>query len=198
MYKNPEDVKWGTFRVGELFSITRGTNFPKKDWIEGNMPIVTTTGLNNGVTEFISNVNDKVSKNAITVAGTGTVGSAFYQEFSFNIGEWVLSLDLKDRELNKHLALFLTTSISHQKDKYSYAYKLGNERLSKQFIMLPITDSGKPDWEYMESYMKELEKEVRPEFNFKSHEITDDREIEDMEWEEFFIEDLFEVQRGKR
>lgn len=152
-----DDVEWGEFEIGELFDISRGRNFPRSDWKSGSIPIITTTGLNNGITDFISNPNDKVSKNSLTVAGTGTVGSTFYHEYEHNVGEWVLSLTLKDKDLNKHLALFLTTVISYQKDKYSYAYKLGNERLSAQKILLPVTPNGNPDWDFMEQYMKRIE-----------------------------------------
>lgn len=191
-------VKWGEFAIGELFDISRGRNFPKSDWKSGSIPIITTTGLNNGITDFISNPNDKVSKNSLTVAGTGTVGSTFYHEYEHNVGEWVLSLTLKDKDLNKHLALFLTTVISYQKDKYSYAYKLGNERLSAQKILLPVDPNGNPDWSFMENFMKEVETLVQPSMDFTEHVITDTRELDDVEWGEFEIGEMFDIRSGVR
>jgi len=50
--------------------------------------------------------------------------------------------------------LFITNQITQQKDKYNYGYKMGTGRLKRQRIMLPITDDGQPDYEYMEQYIK--------------------------------------------
>ena len=44
-----------------------------------------------------------------------------------------------------------------QKTKYQYGYKFNSERMKKQFIMLPCTPEGTPDYAYMDAYMRQLE-----------------------------------------
>ena len=52
--------------------------------------------------------------------------------------------------------LFITQVIGMQNKTFSYSRKLGTERLQNLRIMLPVTDDGAPDYEYMEQYAKNL------------------------------------------
>lgn len=38
-----------------------------------------------------------------------------------------------------------------QKAKYTYGYKFNGTRMNRQKILVPITDNGEPDYEYMEN-----------------------------------------------
>ena len=49
--------------------------------------------------------------------------------------------------------LWLLKMIEH---KYSHGYKRNKEHLAGDKVMLPVTDSGEPDYEYMEQYAKNL------------------------------------------
>lgn len=40
--------------------------------------------------------------------------------------------------------------------KYSFSHEISDPRLAKERIMLPTTESGEPDYEYMEQYIKNL------------------------------------------
>ena len=40
--------------------------------------------------------------------------------------------------------------------KYSYEYKFNESRMLRQKLLLPVNDSGKPDFDYMEQYVKNL------------------------------------------
>ena len=78
-------------------------------------------------------------------------------------------LTLKNIEGNKYLYLFLKVSILKQKSKYQYAYKFNEKRLRRQKIMLPINESGSPDYVFMEQYMYNLEFQKKKEyFKFES------------------------------
>ena len=43
-----------------------------------------------------------------------------------------------------------------QSECFSYSRKLGTARAKRMQIMLPVTDSGEPDYEYMEQYAKNM------------------------------------------
>lgn len=43
-----------------------------------------------------------------------------------------------------------------QKAKYTYGYKFNGTRMNRQKILVPITDNGEPDYEYMEKYSRNL------------------------------------------
>ena len=49
--------------------------------------------------------------------------------------------------------------ILSQKKKYQYGYKFNGARMKKQIIKLP-TKYNKPDYDFMEQYMKRKENEV--------------------------------------
>ena len=53
--------------------------------------------------------------------------------------------------------LFLKTMIVQQKIKFAYGYKFNEKRMQMQKIVLPINLNGQPNWDYMETYMLNLE-----------------------------------------
>ena len=61
---------------------------------------------------------------------------------------------------NKFVCIFLTQTIISQKDKYGYGLKMGTARLRRQKIMLPVNESGSPDYSFMENYMKVVESKL--------------------------------------
>lgn len=49
--------------------------------------------------------------------------------------------------------------ITNQRAKYGYGYKMGTGRLKRQKILLPIDANSQPNWDYMETYMQNLEQQ---------------------------------------
>ena len=108
--------------------------------------------MNNGVTHFISNTNETQEAGCISVNRNGSVGYAFYHPY-----EALYSNDcrkIRPRVNNEFVAMFLVNQITAQRGKYSYGYKMGTARLMRQKIMLPVNDSGSPDWQFMEDFIK--------------------------------------------
>lgn len=59
--------------------------------------------------------------------------------------------------MNQYTGLFLSACISNAiKNKYYYGYKFSKFRILKETIILPITDDGTIDFDYMEQYVKNL------------------------------------------
>ena len=52
--------------------------------------------------------------------------------------------------------MYLTTLLKKLKIKYAYGRQVRLKRLEDEYIYLPVTKSGKPDWDFMENYIKSL------------------------------------------
>ncbi len=53
---------------------------------------------------------------------------------------------------------FLKTMIIQQKKiKFAYGYKFNEKRMLMQKIILPVDIDGQPHWNYMETYMQNIE-----------------------------------------
>jgi hypothetical protein len=52
--------------------------------------------------------------------------------------------------------MFLITIIRKEKFRFNYGRKWHMQRMKESKIKLPVTKAGKPDWIYMENYIKQL------------------------------------------
>src|SRR5690606_24981175 len=93
---------------------------------------------------------------------------------------------------------------SATKGKYGYGYKFSQKRITKQNILLPVNRDNKPDFEFMEAFMKKKEQEKLNDFeNFisiKINELKNTKKVEklaDKEWGEFFIADVSDILSGR-
>ena len=143
--------------VGELFDIKKGKELVS-DNNEGKTPLISSTESNNGFCAFISNGNLLFDGNKITVASNGSVGSAFYQQQDFYTTTDVNILTLKNHQLNKYIALFFCCIIEFEKYKFGYGRKWNVEKMLNSTFSLPANPQGKPDFEYMEEYIKSFYK----------------------------------------
>lgn len=153
---NFNDILWAPFSLEELGDIFSGKDIYENERISGDIPYITAKSVNNGVGHFIKNSNNTLQSNAISINRNGAVGYAFYHPykalFSNDCRKFVINK-------NKHVSLFIVNQIKLQKEKFSYGYKMGTERLNKTKILLPVDDEGNPNFEFMEQYMisKEIE-----------------------------------------
>jgi hypothetical protein len=146
---------WKQFTFDGLFEIKRGESGYKVDLQKGDIPYVSATEKNNGVSYFVKNTNNK--GNVISLSYDGTIGEAFYQKRDFFASEKIAVLGLKTKSLNPYIAMFLITIIRLEKFRFNYGYKWSIEsRMKKTQIRLPTDNAGNPDWQFMEDYIKSL------------------------------------------
>ena len=150
---------WRPFFIEEIFEIKPGRRLTKAEMIDGDTPFIGASDSNNGVTAFVGNDNDSADENFLSVSYNGSVCQCFYQPYRCLCSDDVKRFHLKNRAGNKYIYLFLATSIKQQKDKYNYGYKFNEARMRRQKILLPVTDDGSPDYEFMENYMRRVEAE---------------------------------------
>lgn len=156
--KEIDTTAWADFRVGSLFEVVNGRKYPLTWRVPGDIPLVSTSRLANGVSAEVGfpEGSDYVThSNLITVAYSGSVGATFYHEGSVFVGETVMGLlPRQGIVLTRATGLFLAAVIEASVSHFTYEHKLKvsdmRERIS---IRLPITSSGYPDWDYMEQTM---------------------------------------------
>lgn len=149
------DVEWKEIFIEEVAEIYSGKDIYEKERTIGDTPYITATANNNGIGYFIGNKNKTLESECISVNRNGSVGYAFYHCYEALYGNDTRKL--KPFIKNKYTALFITHAITSQKDKYGYGYKMGTGRLKRQKIMLPVSD-GEINYEYMENFIKNIEK----------------------------------------
>ena len=149
-------LDWQPFYVTKIFTnIERGKRLKKADQLSGNVPYVSSTALNNGVDGFIeASSGTRVFGDCISLANSGSVGSAFYEPFDFVASDHVTHL--KREGFSKWIYLFLTVAIEKQGSNFNFNREINDSRIKQMKIMLPITDDGTPDYEYMEQYAKNM------------------------------------------
>ena len=151
------NVNWKEFRIGDVFTIESGVRLTAANMKLGKRPFIGATDSNNGITAFVDNSNNSLDSNALGVNYNGSVVENFYHPYEAVFSDDVKRLHLKEEQGNRFIYLFIKQCILMQKTKYQYGYKFNGERMKKQFIMLPCTPEDTPDWQYMESYMRNVE-----------------------------------------
>lgn len=151
-----EAKKWAYFKMPEIFKIIqRGKRLKNADHVSGTIPYVSSTANNNGVDDYIeATPGTRVFCDCISIANSGSVGTAFYEPFSFVASDHVTAL--KTEGISRYCYLFMTAMIEKQSSNFNFNREINDCRIKNMQIMLPITDSGKIDYKYMEQYIKNM------------------------------------------
>ena len=156
---------WKEFKVSDVFvtdkhgrgiQVPTGAMMAKNDLEEGDTPRVTVSNYNNGITGYYADSEDKnyrTYENFISVSFLGTV---FYQPDKVSLDMKVHCLKPLDYTLNKYSAGFVVSIIRNAISNFIYADQLSSTVLADLTVTLPSTVDGFPDWEYMESFMKDV------------------------------------------
>ena len=168
-----DEKEWREFDFAEIFDIKKGFyNKKPEDSGNGTIPFLGATDSNNGVTRFLT--LDEIANStktgvlpnfpldkklfpghAIAVTNNGSVGHAYYQATPFTCSHDINPLYLRDHEMSRDEADFLIKAIEEQGKLFQYARKWRPIRMVKSKLMLPVTDSGEPDYAYMAEYAQQ-------------------------------------------
>ncbi|MEB7365389.1 restriction endonuclease subunit S [Staphylococcus borealis] len=158
-WRRLDEVEWEPFKAADIFNkIQRGKRLTKSDQVSGEKPYISSSGIYNGLDNFISNTsNVRIFNNCLTIANSGSVGSAFYHPYRFIASDHVTHF--KNKDLSKYSYLFIANMMSRFSEKYSFNREINDFRIKRERILLP-TKNNKPDYKFMEQYMKRKENEV--------------------------------------
>ena len=190
-------INYKYFLISDVFNYCRGKRLIKLNQEDGDIAYISSTKFNNGVDNYIAPPSYmKVYKNCITIANSGSVGYAFYHDYEFVASDHVTVLWLKDRELNKKIAMYLITLLKALKENYFFNREMSDKRIQKDYIKLPINDDESIAWDYIESYIDSMV----PEINWKQRNLKATKEnISIKNTKDYPITEIFKVRgvRGK-
>lgn len=149
--------KWKEFQVGQVFKLEKGKCSNRSSLSEGELPYIGATNRNNGYLGFVDAPVSLITQgNCITFVcdGEGSIGYSNYQEENFVATINVISG--RNENLNKYSGLFISAISNKVRYRYSFGFKRRIERLKKETLLLPVTDKGELDWEFMEQYIKSI------------------------------------------
>ena len=147
---------WSYFKLVDIFLVEYSNGEILADTISGDTPCVTCSDMNNGVSCFVKS-EKKIKGNVVTIAINGTPSSSYYQKDDFTSprGSIIILREKIVGTMNVYIGLFIATLINKEKYRFNYGRK-GTDRIKKNMIKLPVTPKGKPDFQYIENYIKSL------------------------------------------
>lgn len=196
--------------IGELFyfessnAIYHAINVTVHGKRETNsFPYVVRSSVHNGIKGYIVEPKNGLnSGNTISLAQD--TGEFFYQEKSYFTGNKVKVLMPIGFELTKRCALYLMTAMQKAFYAFTWGSSFNTDVMKKVEVVVPVTDSGQLDVQYMEQYIKRVEanytKRVEAYLATLGYESLDDCELSSQdlkvlsgpdEWGEFRIGSLF-------
>lgn len=190
------DREWKEFVIEDIFEVKRGTRYVKSKQKPGDYPYISSTAFNNGVDNFtVPTKRNKLYKGFVGINNSGSVGVAFYHPYEAVVSDHVTMLK-NEYITNMYIGLFIATVLeSCNQNRYSFNYEMNNNRLKRSKIILPVKSEGSPDYEFMEAYMKQIEKTIDcsllKELDSKAEKYNT-LTLDNITWKEYTIEDAFE------
>lgn len=175
---------WASFKISDLFQPARGTEKNMTSLQVGDVPLISARNCDNGVKAFVSIPSERLHHgHAITLNndGDGGAGLAYYQPMEFALDTHVTELRPRDSigNLSRYAMQFVAASISKQRTLFGHGRSISLKRLNLLRVMLPIDESGNPDWQFMEDYIRErevIQVERCREFLMKRITVIEERE----------------------
>lgn len=160
---------WKRFHLydDDLFTIDSGTKLDKIK-MSNNNPTINFVGranANNGVTDYIDEIDGLKPYDAgnLTISlGGEYLGSCFIQEKPFYTSQNVNVL-IPKHPMSDYCKRFISTMIFREGRLHYKAFidELNRHMRTDFTILLPVTPENKPDWNYMEQYMRMIEEKAK-------------------------------------
>ncbi|WP_303151929.1 restriction endonuclease subunit S [Megasphaera elsdenii] len=199
-----DEKEWREFSLDDIFTVSAGKRLETRNKVPGTRPFIGATDNNNGVTGFVGNDNSSRDGNVLGVNYNGAPCIAFYHPYECIFTDDVKRLHLRHYSDNKFVLLFFVSVFAKQRSKYSYGYKFKEQRMLRQKLMLPVTDSGEPDYEYMAEYVQQKRDAMLAKYRTyveariaELGEVAEIPALDEKEWKPIFISSMFELVRGR-
>lgn len=187
--------QWGFFKVKDFFKVELSKGDIKLDEMEsGTVALVSSGETNNGVVGYIDKKGDGKAEvfppNRITI---DMFGNAFYQSEPFYaVSHGRVNILTPKFNLTKGIGLFISSLIRQEQYKYSYGRAVYRGVAEEMDIRLPTTQSGEPNWEWMENYIVSLHHKPLT----TSNKVGQAPELDTSVWREFLLSDYFDIVAG--
>ena len=177
-----DDVRWGEFKLGELFEI-KTTKSVDKNKIEfkdvASYDFIGRTSANWGVQGFVNKLDFPPNpKNSFSLVQVGET-VALWRDKEWYASQNLFLLQPKVSKI-KDVYLYFQAVINKEMSVYGNAYNSYPTlaSLNKTYISLPVTPTGEPDWQFMEDYIRAIEKVVvKDVVKYKDDVISKTKEV---------------------
>ncbi|GAA7420308.1 hypothetical protein ID0987_04040 [Helicobacter pylori] len=155
-------IKWGEFKLGDLFEASNGDFDIQKRHINHKGEFVITAGLSNNGVLGQSDIKAKVfESHTITI---DMFGCAFYRSFPYKMVTHARVFSLKPKfEINHKIGLFLATLFFGYPKKFGYENMCSWVKIKNDKVILPLKPNANTqtlddiDFNFMEKLIAELE-----------------------------------------
>lgn len=221
-----KNVKWGEFKVEDLFEVlTYKKRFDanKVELVENcGHPYVVRTSSGNGQKGFIDE-NEEYLNEGNTISFGQDTATMYYQEVPYFTGDKIKVLKSKLSKFGKANAQFFLATMRNSFQNFTWGSSSFNVSIiANQKIQLPLKENALAfsnpcdnieniDFDFMESFIRELEEERIRELNaylfatdLKDYTLTPEEEnalevIKTVQWGEFEFKQIFNnIKQGRR
>ena len=178
------------------------------------LPALTAGIENQGLNNYVPIDNATILQNVISISANGAnTGVTFFQSNEFTVLQDAYAIDWKDPsiEFNRNNGVFISSAINGVlHGKYEWTNKAGWLRVQDEKIYLP-TKNGKIDFDFMETFVAELEAQRVAElknylevsglddYKLSAEELKALQDYENIEVKEFEYQEIFEkIAQGRR
>lgn len=149
---------WKKFKVGDLFELVNSKPYHIQNVIEdeNGIPYITRSKFNNGLKCRVERKEKLELNPSNTISFGAENANFFYQSEEYITGNKMYYISTIN--LSKYAILFIKTVLeSTFSNNFSYSNGMIPERIKDEYITLPVDIHGNPNFNFMESYMKNIE-----------------------------------------
>jgi type I restriction modification DNA specificity domain len=148
-----DEKTWAPVGLTSMFDLQRGRESNMAMLEDGDVPLISAKNGSNGLKGFVKTPKRLINGECISLNndGDGGAGLAYYQPANMALDTHVTALLPKD-DIGRDAMLFISECISGLHGFFGHGLSISNPRAKVINIMLPVTDNGEPDYEYMEHY----------------------------------------------
>ncbi|BAJ58940.1 Type II restriction-modification specificity subunit [Helicobacter pylori F32] len=159
-------IKWGEFKLGDLFEIYTGSLLSQEDLAKGDIVRISVKSDNNGVYGHFDTLKNKKARHFENFISVNFFGNCFYHPYLASVEMKVHVLKLKNRTLTKRIGLFLANQLNKCfYGQFTYGTQLSSSKLKHNNfkIQLPLKPTANAqtlkdiDFNFMEKFIAELE-----------------------------------------
>ena len=223
-------VKWGEFQIGEYFTklelkykksyFDKELDISKDKTKEYDLPVVNAKDGNNGIMYYGRSSDFESAEMTIDIVNDGAVSTGNVYPQPQKTGVLYNAYLISPRfHSTRNTLIFVSCAIQKSiKSKYGYEYKASWNRVKKDFVKLPVKADDTIDFDFIESFIAELEAERVAEleaervaelsayltvsgldnYELSEQELKALADLKNVTWGKYKMGDLFEKVKTKK
>ena len=186
---------WKEYKLKDIgFSVFHGSRQKQAEREAGNIPLLTAGKENQGVAAYIGNPLCQY-QDPVTV---DMFGNCFFHKGIYSGDDNIYFFINKD--LNDVIKIFISSIINKQNSiLYNFKSQFRQQQADALTVILPSKSDNTPDYEYIESYMKNIMQESEKNIEKLNNIHNGKKTIDILGWREFSLggdNGLFRIVKG--